>query len=132
MSPHPNTTPASPSPASPLVDASFDSIESLTTSFATSALPTLETTTVTEVALGYHRNGQYSITAMTTSTAYCPTDSEELTDKKKKSLVDAIAKAQGKLEKELGEEYNRLFLESVEKFHKTRAGRKKVIRDYIK
>jgi RHS repeat-associated protein len=46
----------------------FDSIESLTTTFATSAEPTLETTTVTEVALGYHRNQQYSITAMTTST----------------------------------------------------------------
>jgi RHS repeat-associated protein len=68
MSHHPNTTPASPFPASPLPDAPFDSIESLTTSFATSALPTLETTTVTEVALGYHRNQQYSITAMTTST----------------------------------------------------------------
>jgi RHS repeat-associated protein len=68
MNIHPITTPASPSPASPLTDASFDSIESLTTSFATSAEPHLETTTITEVALGYHRNQQYSITAMTTST----------------------------------------------------------------
>jgi RHS repeat-associated protein len=68
MSHHPNTTPASPSLASPLFDASCDSIESLTTSFAASVLPTLETTTVTEAALGYHRNQQYSITAMTTST----------------------------------------------------------------
>ena len=68
MNVHPIFTPASPSPASPLFDASFDSIESLTTTFATSVVPTLETTTVTEVALGYHRNQQYSITAMTTST----------------------------------------------------------------
>ncbi|MCU0713153.1 MAG: hypothetical protein MUC43_13925 [Pirellula sp.] len=68
MSPHPNTTPASPSLASPLTDAAFDTIESRTTTFATSVVPTLETTTVTEVALGYHRNQQYSITAMTTST----------------------------------------------------------------
>ena len=67
MNIHPITTPASPSLASPLFDASFDSIESLTTSFAAFAVPTLETTTVTEVALGYHRNQQYSITAMTTS-----------------------------------------------------------------
>jgi RHS repeat-associated protein len=68
MSLHPITTPASPSLASSLFDASCDSIESLTTSFAASVLPTLETTTVTEVALGYHRHQQYSITAMTTST----------------------------------------------------------------
>jgi RHS repeat-associated protein len=68
MNLHPITTPASPSLASPLFDASFDSIESLTTSFAAFAVPTLETTTDTEVALGYHRNQQYSITAMTTST----------------------------------------------------------------
>jgi hypothetical protein len=65
---HSISTPASPSLASPLFDASYDSIESLTTTFAASVLPTLETTTVTEVALGYHRNQQYSITAMTTST----------------------------------------------------------------
>ncbi|MCU0712032.1 MAG: hypothetical protein MUC43_08235 [Pirellula sp.] len=69
MSRHPSNTPASPSLASWLFDATFDSIESLTTTFSTSARPTLETTTVTEVALGYHRNGQYSITAMTTSTS---------------------------------------------------------------
>ena len=68
MNIHPNITPASPSLASPHFDASFDSIESLTTTFASSVVPTLETTTVTEVALGYHRNQQYSITAMTTST----------------------------------------------------------------
>jgi RHS repeat-associated protein len=68
MNLHPITTPASPSLASPLTDAAFVSIESLTTTFATSAEPTLETTTVTEVALGYYRNQQYSITAMTTST----------------------------------------------------------------
>jgi RHS repeat-associated protein len=68
MNPHPNTTPASPSLASPLTDAPFDTIESRTTTFATSVVPALETTTVTEVALGYHRNQQYSITAMTTST----------------------------------------------------------------
>ena len=68
MNIHPITTPASPSFASPLFDASFDSIESLTTTFASPVVPTLETTTVTEVALGYHRNQQYSITAMTTST----------------------------------------------------------------
>ena len=68
MNNHPNNTPASPSLASPIFDASFDSIESLTTTFASSVVPTLETTTVTEVALGYHRNQQYSITAMTTST----------------------------------------------------------------
>ena len=65
---HPITTHASPSLASQLTDAAFDSIESLTTSFAAFAVPHLETTTVTEVALGYHRNQQYSITAMTTST----------------------------------------------------------------
>jgi RHS repeat-associated protein len=68
MNLHPITTPASPSLASPIFDASFDSIESLTTTFTASVVPTLETTTVTEVALGYHRNQQYSITAMTTST----------------------------------------------------------------
>ena len=68
MNVHPITTPASPSLASPIFDASFDSIESLTTTFAAPAVPTIETTTVTEVALGYHRNQQYSITAMTTST----------------------------------------------------------------
>ena len=68
MSYHPITTPASPSLASPLFDASFDSIESLTNTFIASVVPTLETTTVTEVALGYHRNQQYSITAMTSST----------------------------------------------------------------
>ncbi|MFN7843312.1 MAG: RHS repeat domain-containing protein [Pirellula sp.] len=67
MNVHPITTPASPSLESPIFDASFDSIESLTTTFAASVSPTLETTTVTEVALGYHRNQQYSITAMTTS-----------------------------------------------------------------
>jgi RHS repeat-associated protein len=67
MNVHPITTPASPSLASPLFDASFDSIESLTNTFTSSVVPTLETTTVTEVALGYHRNQQYSITAMTTS-----------------------------------------------------------------
>jgi RHS repeat-associated protein len=67
MSYHPITTPASPSLASPLFDASCDSVESLTTSFVASVVPTLETTNVTEVALGYHRNQQYSITAMTTS-----------------------------------------------------------------
>jgi RHS repeat-associated protein len=68
MSHHPNFTPASPSLASPLLYAAFDSYESITTSFATSLEPILETTTVTEVVLGYHRNQQYSITAMTTST----------------------------------------------------------------
>ena len=68
MNIHPIITPASPSLASPIFDASFDSIESLTTTFTASVLPTIETTTVTEVALGYHRNQQYSITAMTTST----------------------------------------------------------------
>ncbi len=67
MNIHPNVTPASPSLASPLFDASFDSIESLTTTFTSLVVPTLETTTFTEVALGYHRNGQYSITTMTTS-----------------------------------------------------------------
>jgi RHS repeat-associated protein len=67
MSHHSITTPASPSLASPQPDAAFDSIESLTTTFTSPVLPTLETTTVTEVALGYHRNQQYSITAMTTS-----------------------------------------------------------------
>ncbi len=66
------------------------------------------------------------------SIAYCPTDSEELTDKKKKSLADAIAKAQDRLKKDLGEAYNKQFLESMEKFHNTRAGRKIVIGDYIK
>ena len=55
MNIHPNTTPASPSLASPLPDTVYDSIELLTTSFAASVAPTLETTTVTEVALGYHR-----------------------------------------------------------------------------
>ncbi|MFN7877686.1 MAG: hypothetical protein ACK5PB_20375 [Pirellula sp.] len=68
MNVHPITTPASPSLASPIFDALFDSIESLLTYFAASVLPTLETSTVTEVTLGYHRNGQYSITAMTTTT----------------------------------------------------------------
>jgi RHS repeat-associated protein len=68
MNIHPIITPASPSLASPIFDASFDSIESLTTTFTSPVVPTLETTTVTEVALGYHRNQQYSITAMTTST----------------------------------------------------------------
>jgi RHS repeat-associated protein len=68
MSHHPITTLASPSPASPLFDASFDFIESHTTSFTAYVVPTIETTTVTEVALGYHRNQQYSITAITTST----------------------------------------------------------------
>jgi hypothetical protein len=67
MNVHPITTPASPFPASPLLDALCDSIESLTNSFTSTALPTLETTTVTEVAFGYHRNQQFSITAMTTS-----------------------------------------------------------------
>ena len=67
MSNHPNITPASSSLASSHFDASFDSIESLTTTFTSPVVPTLETTTVTEVALGYHRNQQYSITAMTTS-----------------------------------------------------------------
>jgi hypothetical protein len=56
MNIHPNTTPASPSLASPLTDAAFDSIEAFTTTVATSVEPTVETTTVTEVALGYHRN----------------------------------------------------------------------------
>jgi RHS repeat-associated protein len=68
MNIHPITTPASPSLASQIFDASFDSIESLNTTFTSPVVPTLETTTVTEVALGYHRNQQYSITAMTTST----------------------------------------------------------------
>jgi RHS repeat-associated protein len=68
MNIHPITTPTSPSLASPLFDASFDSIESLTTYFTASAAPAIETTNLTEVALGYHRNQQYSITAMTTST----------------------------------------------------------------
>ena len=68
MSHHPITTPASPSLASPLFDASCDSIESLTITFTSPVLPTIETKTVTEAALGYHRNQQYSITAMTTST----------------------------------------------------------------
>ncbi|MFN8741505.1 MAG: RHS repeat domain-containing protein [Pirellula sp.] len=68
MNVHPITAPASPSLASPLFDASFDSIESLTTTFTSPVVLTLETTTVTEVALGYHRNQQYCITAMTTST----------------------------------------------------------------
>ena len=67
MNVHPITTPASPSLALPIFDASFGSIELLTTSFVSPVVPTLETTTVTEVALGYHRNQQYSITAMTTS-----------------------------------------------------------------
>ena len=67
MNVHPITTPASPSLASPHFDASFDSIESLTTTFTSPVVPTIETTTITEVALGYHRNQQYSITAMTTS-----------------------------------------------------------------
>ncbi|MCU0712544.1 MAG: RHS repeat-associated core domain-containing protein [Pirellula sp.] len=62
------STPASPSLASPLTDAALDSIKSITTSFAASVEPKLETTTVTEVALGYHRNQQYTLTAMTTST----------------------------------------------------------------
>jgi hypothetical protein len=68
MSHHPITTPESPSPESPLFDTKFDSIESLTTSFVSPVVPTLETTTVTEAALCYHRNQQYSITAMTKST----------------------------------------------------------------
>jgi hypothetical protein len=70
MNVHPIFTPASPSLASPLFDASCDSITSLTTSFVASVVPTLEATTVTEAALGYHRNQQYSITAMTTFTEY--------------------------------------------------------------
>ncbi len=68
MNLHPTATPACPTLASPLFDASFESIESHTTTFTSSVVPTLETTTVTEVALGYHRNQHYSITAMTTST----------------------------------------------------------------
>ncbi|XZE17995.1 RHS repeat domain-containing protein [Pirellulaceae bacterium SH449] len=68
MTHHPTTTSEAPSSASLPFDASFDSIDSLNTSFTASEVPTLETTTVTEVALGYHRNQQYSITAMTTST----------------------------------------------------------------
>ncbi|MCU0713572.1 MAG: hypothetical protein MUC43_16045 [Pirellula sp.] len=68
MNNHPITALASPSLASPHFDAAFDSIESVTTSFATYSLPILETTTFTEAALGYHPNGQYSITAITTST----------------------------------------------------------------
>jgi RHS repeat-associated protein len=68
MNVYPITTPASPSLASPIFDAAVGSIDSLTTSFTAPVVPTLETTTVTEVALGYHRNQQYSITAMTTST----------------------------------------------------------------
>ncbi|XZE19786.1 hypothetical protein SH449x_005114 [Pirellulaceae bacterium SH449] len=67
MTNHPTITSEAPSSASLPFDASLDSIDSLTTSFTASVVPTLETTTVTEVALGYHRNQQYSITAMTTS-----------------------------------------------------------------
>jgi hypothetical protein len=67
MNVQPSITPASFSPASPLFDTSRDTFKSLNTSFTTSETPVLETTTVTEVSLGYHRNGQYSITAMTTS-----------------------------------------------------------------
>lgn len=67
MNVQPSITPASFSPASPLFDTSRDTFKSLNTSFTTSETPDLETTTVTEVSLGYHRNGQYSITAMTTS-----------------------------------------------------------------
>ncbi len=63
----PISTPVSPSNASSIFDASFDSIESLPTTFVSSVVPVLETTTVTEVTFGYPRNGQYSITAMTTS-----------------------------------------------------------------
>jgi hypothetical protein len=68
MNVHPITIPASRSLASPIFDASFDFIESLTTTFTASVVPTLETATVTEVALGCHRNQLYSVTAMTTST----------------------------------------------------------------
>ncbi|XZE22487.1 RHS repeat domain-containing protein [Pirellulaceae bacterium SH449] len=67
MTNHPTITSAAPSSASLPFDAVLDSIDSLTTTFTASVVPTLETTTVTEVALGYHRNQQYSITAMTTS-----------------------------------------------------------------
>lgn len=55
MNLHPVTTPTSPSLASPIFDASFDSIESRATYFTSPVVPTLETTTVTEVVLGYHR-----------------------------------------------------------------------------
>jgi hypothetical protein len=58
MTHHPITTPASPSHASSIFNAAFDSIESLTTSFASSVVPVIETTTVTEVAFGYYRNEQ--------------------------------------------------------------------------
>ena len=68
MNNHPIATPASSSFASPIFDAWFDTIESLTTTFTSPIVPTLETTTVTEVVSGCRRNGQYSITAMTTST----------------------------------------------------------------
>ncbi|XZE20118.1 RHS repeat domain-containing protein [Pirellulaceae bacterium SH449] len=68
MTHHPTITCEAPTSASLPFDASLDSIDSLPTSFTASVVPTLETTTVTEVALGYHRNQQYSITAMTTST----------------------------------------------------------------
>lgn len=68
MNNHPIATPASSSFASPIFDAWFDTIESLTTTFASPIVPTLETTTVTEVVSGCPHNGQYSITAMTTST----------------------------------------------------------------
>nr|MCU0711656.1 hypothetical protein [Pirellula sp.] len=60
MSPHPNTTPASPSLASPLTDAAFDSIELLTKSFAASEAPTFDTTAVIEVGLSFHRITQYT------------------------------------------------------------------------
>ncbi|MCU0720107.1 MAG: RHS repeat-associated core domain-containing protein [Pirellula sp.] len=68
MNIHPIATPASPSSASPIFDAICDPVESLTTTFTSPVVPTLATATITEVALGYHRNQQYSITAMTTST----------------------------------------------------------------
>ena len=58
---HPITTLASPSLASPIFDAWFDSIESQSSSFAASVVPTLETTTVTEVVLGNHRTGKNTV-----------------------------------------------------------------------
>ncbi|MCU0712628.1 MAG: hypothetical protein MUC43_11255 [Pirellula sp.] len=67
MSPHPNTTPASPSLASPLTDAAFDSIELLTNSFAASEAPTFDTTTVIEVGLSFRRITQYNYLPGSTS-----------------------------------------------------------------
>ena len=58
---HPINPPASPTFVSPFFDALFDSIESRTNYFALSVLPIAETTTVTEVALGYHRSLRYKV-----------------------------------------------------------------------